>query len=76
MELDSVCLTRACASRLATALLTGLLEVTMGADLFHDPFLVHDLLEAPKSLIDSFAASDFYLCHDLESPSLPDPGDG
>ena len=48
---------------LAAALLAGLLEVTMGTDLLHDPFLVHDLLEASHRLVHGFAASNFHLCH-------------
>lgn len=64
---------RAGAGLLAATLFTRLLEVPMGTDLFHDPFLVHDLLEAPQSLINSFAASDFYLGHVTNSPPKFDP---
>lgn len=48
---------------LAAALLTGLLEVSMGTDLLHDPFLVHDLLQAPQRFLNGFTASDFDLSH-------------
>ncbi len=48
---------------LAAALLTGLLEVSMGTDLLHDAFLVHDLLKASHRLLNRLAASNFDLSH-------------
>ena len=48
---------------LAAALLTGLLKVSIGANLFHDSFFIHDLFKASHCLIDRLATSDFNLGH-------------
>jgi len=48
---------------LATALLAGLLKVAVGTNFLHNAFLIHDLLQAPQSFVNGFAASNFDLSH-------------
>jgi hypothetical protein len=48
---------------LAAFLLAGLLEVSVGTDILHDAFLIHDFLQAPQSFVNGFAASNFDLSH-------------
>ena len=48
---------------LAAFLLAGLFKVSVGTDFLHNAFLIHDLLQAPQSFVNGFAASNFDLSH-------------